>query len=359
MKKLPKLSEKLKKDKKLLLTVAAGILGIVFIVISEFIPKSSYKKAETGEQNKNTVSSYEETLEKRLESIISSVDGAGRVQVMVTLDTSEQTQYAKDEKENSKSGDKSSEKSYEKKYVLTDDDSGVVLKTTEPEVRGVIVVCDGGDNAAVKNGITSAVRAALSVDSNKITVLKNEKFGGKMMSATIKRKHLVLTGLVIALGTAMFVNWYYTKPEAKSVSKAADETTTVSANLGDAMYVNGTAAAAESDWLSEAKLKRTSAHDEAKSALEDVINSSDADSDSKQKASEGLEKLTKNITDESDIENLITAKLGGKCLVSLGESASVTVEKGYLTDEALTQIVDIVTAKSGLPSSKVTVVEAK
>ena len=91
---------------------------------------------------------------------------------MVTLDTSEQTQYAKDEKENSKSGDKSSEKSYEKKYVLTDDDSGVVLKTTEPEVRGVIVVCDGGDNAAVKKGITSAVRAALSVDSNKITVLK-------------------------------------------------------------------------------------------------------------------------------------------------------------------------------------------
>lgn len=171
MKKLPKLSEKLKKDKKLLLTVAAGILGIVFIVISEFIPKSSYKKAETGEQ-KNSVSSYEETLEKRLESIIASVDGAGRVQVMVTLDTSEQTQYAKDEKENSKSGDKSSEKSYEKKYVLTDDDGGVVLKTTEPEVRGVIVVCDGGDNAAVKNGITSAVRAALSVDSNKITVLK-------------------------------------------------------------------------------------------------------------------------------------------------------------------------------------------
>lgn len=168
MKKLPKLSEKLKKDKKLLLTVAAGILGIVFIVISEFIPKSSYKKAETGEQNKNSVSSYEETLEKRLESIISSVDGAGRVQVMVTLDTSEQTQYAKDEKENSKSGDKTSEKSYEKKFVLTDDDGGVVLKTTEPEVRGVIVVCDGGDNAAVKNGITSAVRAALSVDSIKI-----------------------------------------------------------------------------------------------------------------------------------------------------------------------------------------------
>ena len=44
MKKLPKLSEKLKKDKKLLLTVAAGILGIVFIVISEFIPKARIRK---------------------------------------------------------------------------------------------------------------------------------------------------------------------------------------------------------------------------------------------------------------------------------------------------------------------------
>lgn len=53
-----------RKGIKAAFTVAAGILGIVFIVISEFIPKSSYKKAETGEQNNNTVSSYEETLEK-------------------------------------------------------------------------------------------------------------------------------------------------------------------------------------------------------------------------------------------------------------------------------------------------------
>ena len=58
------------------------------------------------------------------------------------------------------------------RFICPDPDGGVVLKTTEPEVRGVIVVCDVGDNAAVKNGITSAVRAALSVDSNKITVLK-------------------------------------------------------------------------------------------------------------------------------------------------------------------------------------------
>ena len=340
------------------MTVAAGILGIVFIVISEFIPKSSYKKAETGEQNKNSVSSYEETLEKRLESIISSVDGAGRVQVMVTLDTSEQTQYAKDEKENSKSGDKSSEKSYEKKYVLTDDDGGVVLKTTEPEVRGVIVVCDGGDNAAVKNGITSAVRAALSVDSNKITVLKM-KNSEQNDERNNKKKHLVLTGLVIALGTAMFVNWYYTKPEAKSVSKARMRQQ-LSAQISETQCMSTEPrrpqrAIGFRRRSSRERLRTT----KPKSALEDVINSSDADSDSKQKASEGLEKLTKNITDESDIENLITAKLGGKCLVSLGESASVTVEKGYLTDEALTQIVDIVTAKSGLPSSKVTVVEAK
>ena len=180
------------------------------------------------------------------------------------------------------------------------------------------------------------------------------------MSATIKRKHLVLTGLVIALGTAMFVNWYYTKPEAKSVSKAADETTTVSANLGDAMYVNGTAAAAESDWLSEAKLKRTSAHDEAKSALEDVINSSDADSDSKQKASEGLEKLTKNITDESDIENLITAKLNSDCLAVLGDgTAEILVSEKALNETAALQIKDIILSKTDIPAEKITIIGVK
>lgn len=36
------------------------------------------------------------------------------------------------------------------------------------------------------------------------------------MSATIKRKHLVLTGLVIALGTAMFVNCITQSPRRKA-----------------------------------------------------------------------------------------------------------------------------------------------
>ena len=43
MKKLPKLSEKLKKDKKLLWTVAAGILGIVSV---SYTPLDVYKRQQ-------------------------------------------------------------------------------------------------------------------------------------------------------------------------------------------------------------------------------------------------------------------------------------------------------------------------
>ncbi|MDR0314835.1 MAG: hypothetical protein LBH71_02660, partial [Oscillospiraceae bacterium] len=65
------------------------------------------------------------------------------------------------------------------------------------------------------------------------------------MSMIIKRRQLVMATMVVALGAAVFVNWYFTKPHidqtgiqsGRSVTQDQD---TNKVNLGDAEFVNST-----------------------------------------------------------------------------------------------------------------------
>lgn len=173
MNKLSSFFEKIKKEKKLFIIVVVGILGILLIALSELLPTSESKDKNTEQQTTYvSANNYEAVAEKRLKEIISNINGAGRVEVMVTIDSSPEIVYAKNEKEKIKTDEKSTEHSYDGSYVVDDNDNGVVLKTSEPEIRGVIVVCDGGDKPSIKKDITDAVSSVLSIKSNNISVLK-------------------------------------------------------------------------------------------------------------------------------------------------------------------------------------------
>ena len=179
------------------------------------------------------------------------------------------------------------------------------------------------------------------------------------MSLTVKRKQIVFASLVVALATAMYVNWYYTKPAGERKSPALLENTTAQSqqvNLGDAQYVN---ANVSQGYFAEAQLKRSQAQDEAKQTLTGVIESQTADSDSKKQAQTSLDKLTQNIILQSDIESLIKAKSGGEVFVTLGDSAEILLEKGTLTNEVAVQVKDIIANKTEIPLEKITIVELK
>ena len=65
------------------------------------------------------------------------------------------------------------------------------------------------------------------------------------MNMIIKRKQLVSIALVLTLGAAVFVNWYFARPGVKSVIDTKKTTVSQQAeNLGDAQYVSATTAAA-------------------------------------------------------------------------------------------------------------------
>lgn len=175
------------------------------------------------------------------------------------------------------------------------------------------------------------------------------------MSKTISKKQIIFAGLLIALCAAVYVNWYYTKPMSE-INDGVQKETTEAQNLGEAQYVNATEA---SDYFESAKLNRSKAHADAQDALNKVIESDNADEESKTQAREKLNALAQSIQNEADIENLITAKTGGQVLVSIGDTVEVILEKGTLNDTTALQIKEIVVNKTQISAEKITLVEAK
>lgn len=186
----------------------------------------------------------------------------------------------------------------------------------------------------------------------------------------IKKRQIVAAALTLALGSAVFVNWYFTRPEAQAAS-ATPENSNASAqedkNLGDAQYVSGTLANAdnqvagqESELFVSSRENRQKAHDEAFDKLNAVINSSDADDASKEAARKQLTTLTDEIKMEADCENLIQSKIAAKCLVSInGGKVQVIVSKGGVNDTSALQIKDIVVQQTGISSENITIIESK
>lgn len=151
---------KIPEDKrpKILLFVGLALMALIFLSGLG----ANTEKTQT-EENSSQPYLYAEETEKKLENIISAIDGAGRCKVMVTVDTSEENIYATD------INDVKSE------YVViktNSNEGGLLLKIIQPKIRGVAVVCDGGDSYITVNNITEAVCSVLGISSTKVSVTK-------------------------------------------------------------------------------------------------------------------------------------------------------------------------------------------
>lgn len=169
---------RLRIDKKLLFFIAVGFVGIFLLVLSEYVPQN---ENPTEEETKTlTEYTYAEEIEKKLTDIVSSINGAGRAKVMVTLENGVESVYAKDEKyenekrSSSENNSAQNEKTLgEQEYILLDDGAGgLVIKVIQPKIRGVAVVCEGGDSVYVQQRITETVSAVLDINSSRISVTK-------------------------------------------------------------------------------------------------------------------------------------------------------------------------------------------
>ena len=167
------LIEKFTCDKKRLFIIVAGIVGVLLLVVSEFIPESEEDVEITENDDEMSFTSYEKDIEERLKNLIESIDGAGKVQVMVTIESGDEKVYATESKK--------TENNEEKNYVLVDiegSDNGLLLKIAQPEIRGVAIVCQGADSPTVRNAVVGAVTSVLGISSNRVNVSKMKNSNG-------------------------------------------------------------------------------------------------------------------------------------------------------------------------------------
>lgn len=171
----------LKTDKKVKLIVAVGVIGIALILLSELIvpPKDAKNAAQPAN---DSLTSDHEKLERQVYDLITSIQGVGRAKVMVTLETSVEYIYAKEQKtdedvaRNSKGEDTQTftqKQKTEESYILVDGSAGKqALLTTEkaPRVKGVVVVCEGGDDRLVQTRIVDALTTAFDIGANRVCV---------------------------------------------------------------------------------------------------------------------------------------------------------------------------------------------
>ena len=153
--------------KKYRLAVLILLLGITLMLM----PTGGGK-----EENKNRPQTEEqfslENTERRMEEVLGRIEGAGKLQVMLTLKSGAQLYLAEDTEESAEEG----ALQRRKETVTVNRGSGyedvVVTQQVYPLYQGAVVVCQGGDKAVVRLAITEAVAALTGLSSDKISVVK-------------------------------------------------------------------------------------------------------------------------------------------------------------------------------------------
>jgi stage III sporulation protein AG len=190
-----------KRIRTLRILLIVGGIGAALMLLNSYLPQ---KNVESSAQDPNPPPAAEEawnhspspstpfetiegTLESRLKDILEKIVGVGTVDVLVTVDSTEEivlkenkTESQSITEENDKNGGVRHITSVSKDgqvvlYEVSGDQKPIVTKTINPRIRGVLIVAKGAENATVRRLIISAVEKGLSVPINRIEVIPSKQ----------------------------------------------------------------------------------------------------------------------------------------------------------------------------------------
>lgn len=173
--------------------------GVTMVVVANFFGDISLKNKNNYEDNSITSGTdtlndystgqynYEENMEKQLSYILSKIDNAGKVSVMITYKSSREFITDKDssksdkitnEKDNDGGIRVINELSTNDKTVLISEQGSnskaVITKEINPEIKGIIVVAEGAKDVKVKQKLTNAVQTVLDIPAYRVIVLETK-----------------------------------------------------------------------------------------------------------------------------------------------------------------------------------------
>ncbi len=129
---------------------------------------------------------YEKELEDRIAQLLKSVEGVGKVDVMVVLSSSSEKVFRTDRSENTSTtkekdasgGERDIASSQSEENTILSQQSGsngtspLVQKELYPEISGIVISAQGGDSPKVQEEISQAMEALFGLEAHKIKVLK-------------------------------------------------------------------------------------------------------------------------------------------------------------------------------------------
>ena len=193
------------------------------------------------------------------------------------------------------------------------------------------------------------------------------------------KRQIILAALVLALGSAVYLNWRFMSPK-----EILEETSSSSTKeLGQAQFVSNTInnsddnmknsdvekpekemANKENDSLGDTfhkiREERQKARDEATDTLKDIIENVQSSQEIKSEAVKKASEMAQRIEEEANIEALVKAKGFERCLVFIqNDECSVVVSGQPLTEILATQIKDIACGQGKIAVDKIKIIESK
>ncbi len=183
------------------------------------------------------------------------------------------------------------------------------------------------------------------------------------MKKFIGKKAVLLGTLVLALGVAVYLNYFFGTDTGlfPTDGNLTTEQPEDNKTLGDAINVNTdpTKPTAE-EYFAQARNSRETARNEAVDTVKELLGDVKATEEQKQAATASAIAIAKAIEQESKIESLIKAKGFTDCVVYIAEeNCNVVVQSEDLTVQDTAKISQIVTSQADIAAQNIHIVPVK
>ncbi|SEK25687.1 stage III sporulation protein AG [Ruminococcus albus] len=159
---------------RLKIAVVLGAAGMLMIMLSEFIPDNKDKPEKGVAQTKTSDSNnFRKRTENELKELLEQIEGVGECEVMISLESSTEYVYAENiSRFTEDNTDRRSEK-LDEDIVITENGGTrqpLIRKVIDPQIGGVVIVCEGGGNISINERVQKAVSTALNISSTRVCV---------------------------------------------------------------------------------------------------------------------------------------------------------------------------------------------
>ncbi|NIK67603.1 stage III sporulation protein AG [Paenibacillus sp. BK720] len=191
-----------KRVKTFRLLLVIGCIGAALMLLNSFLkfdkvdtltqgpnppPQDTAASSNSLSTDTSPFAAIEGPLENRLKEILEKIVGVGSVDVLVTIDSTEEIEVARTDQESQSITDEIDRNGGKRHITAINKDGQVVIaevagdqkpivtKTINPSIRGVLIVAKGAENLTVRRLIIDAVEKGVNVPANRISVAPSKQ----------------------------------------------------------------------------------------------------------------------------------------------------------------------------------------